>query len=158
LALVHLARGDADLAASMIADAIEHPVDIPSKERPPFGPLRLAPLLDARAEIAAARGDRETLVSSARELDSIASQYPSPMLRAVALRDPLDPLLARSARRAQPGSSRPSAQTRANGQLLLVRTRCAAPDRVGPLSRPCRRRTSGADGVSCSHRWRVTTG
>jgi tetratricopeptide (TPR) repeat protein len=85
LALVHLARGDADLAASMIADAIEHPVDIPSKERPPFGPLRLAPLLDAQAEIAAARGDREALVGAARELDSIASQYPSPMLRAMAL-------------------------------------------------------------------------
>ena len=44
LALVHLARGDADLAATMIADAIQHPIDIPSKERPPYGPLRLAPL------------------------------------------------------------------------------------------------------------------
>jgi tetratricopeptide (TPR) repeat protein len=85
LALVHLARGDVDLAANMIADAIEHPIDIPSKERPPFGPLRLAPLLDAQAEIAAARGDRTTLDRSAQELQSIASQYPSPMLRALSL-------------------------------------------------------------------------
>jgi hypothetical protein len=85
LALVHLARGDADLAASMIADAIEHPIDIPSKERPPFGPLRLAPLLDAQAEIAAARGDCTTLHRAARELESIAAQYPSPMLGALSL-------------------------------------------------------------------------
>lgn len=85
LALVHLAKGDADLAASMIADAVEHPIDIPSKERPPFGPLRLAPLFDAQAEIAAARGDRITLERAARELQSIALQYPSPMLRALSL-------------------------------------------------------------------------
>jgi tetratricopeptide (TPR) repeat protein len=85
LALVHLARGDVDLAASMIADAIEHPIDIPSKERPPFGPLRLAPLFDAQAEIAAARGDRTVLERAARELQATASQYPSPMLRALAL-------------------------------------------------------------------------
>jgi tetratricopeptide (TPR) repeat protein len=85
LALVHLARGDADLAATMIADAIEHPIDIPSKERPPFGPLRLAPLLDAQAEIAAARGDHATLERAADELRAIAAQYPSSVLRANAL-------------------------------------------------------------------------
>jgi tetratricopeptide (TPR) repeat protein len=85
LALVHLARGDADLAATMIDDAIEHPIDIPSKERPPFGPLRLAPLLDAQAEIAAARGDRATLERAAGELRVIAAQYPSSVLRANAL-------------------------------------------------------------------------
>ncbi len=61
LALVLLARGEVDRAAAMIAHAIEHPIDIPSKERPPFGPLRLAPLLDAQAEIAFARADRVTL-------------------------------------------------------------------------------------------------
>jgi tetratricopeptide (TPR) repeat protein len=85
LALVHLARGDADRAATMIADAIEHPIDIPSKERPPFGPLRLAPLLDAQAAIAAARGDRATLARAADELRAIAAQYPSSVLRANAL-------------------------------------------------------------------------
>ena len=76
LALVHLARGNADLAATMIADAIEHPIDIPSKERPPFGPLRLAPLLDAQADIAAARGDRSTLERAADELRAIAAAVP----------------------------------------------------------------------------------
>ena len=85
LALVHLARGEADLAASMIADAIEHPIDIPSKERPPFGPLRLAPLLDAQAEIAAVRRDRATLDRAAQALQAIAGQYPGPMLRALSL-------------------------------------------------------------------------
>jgi tetratricopeptide (TPR) repeat protein len=85
LALVHLARGDAELAATMIADAIEHPIDIPSKERPPFGPLRLAPLFDAQAEIAAARGDRATLERAVDELRTIAAQYPSSVLRANAL-------------------------------------------------------------------------
>jgi tetratricopeptide (TPR) repeat protein len=85
LALLHLARGNADLAATMIAEAIEHPIDIPSKERPPFGPLRLAPLFDAQAQIAAARGDRATLERAAGELRSIAAQYPSSVLRANAL-------------------------------------------------------------------------
>jgi len=85
LALVHLARGDIELAAAMIADEIEHPMDVPSKERPPFGPLRLAPLLDAQAEIAAARGDRNSLDRAATELRSIALRYPSAMLRAMAL-------------------------------------------------------------------------
>ena len=69
----------------MIAEAIDHPIDMPSKERPPFGPLRLAPLLDAQAEIAAARGDRDTLQRAAGELRSIAALYPSNVLRANAL-------------------------------------------------------------------------
>ncbi len=85
LALVHLARGDADQAATMIAHAIEHPIDIPSKERPPFGPLRLTPLFDAQSEIAYARGDRATLERAADMLADTAAQYPSPMLRALAL-------------------------------------------------------------------------
>ena len=85
LALVHLARGDADVAATMIDEAIRHPIDIPSKERPPHGPLRLAPLLDAQAEIAAVRGDLDTLRRAAAELRSIVAQYPSSMLRAMSL-------------------------------------------------------------------------
>ena len=50
LALLRLAQGDVETASMMIADAIAHPLDIPSKERPPVGDLRLAPLLDAQAE------------------------------------------------------------------------------------------------------------
>ena len=78
LALVHLARGDADEAARMIAHAIEHPIDAPSKERPPFGPLRLLPLHDAQAEIAYARRDRATLDRAAAAIDETAASYPSP--------------------------------------------------------------------------------
>jgi tetratricopeptide (TPR) repeat protein len=82
LALVHLARGDADTAAAMISRAIEFPIDIPSKERPPFGPLRLAPLYDAQAAIAYARRDRVTLERAAGELADVATRYPSPVVRA----------------------------------------------------------------------------
>ena len=84
LALVHLARGEPDVASTMIADAIDHPIDIPSKERPPFGPLRLAPLYDAQAEIAHARGDLPTLARASESLASVAARYPSSMLRALA--------------------------------------------------------------------------
>ncbi|HUS43817.1 MAG TPA: hypothetical protein VMY16_14230 [Ilumatobacteraceae bacterium] len=83
LALVHLARGEADLAAAMIADAIQHPIDNPSKERPPYGALRIAPLLDAQGEIAAQRSDRDTLHGVSGQLRSIAEQFPSAMIRAM---------------------------------------------------------------------------
>lgn len=85
LALVRLAQGDVDTATAMIADAIEHPVDIPSKERPPFGDLRLAPLLDAQAEIGFAAGDVETVRTAAGRLADIAARYPGPFLRSWAL-------------------------------------------------------------------------
>ena len=53
------------------------PFDTPSKERPPFGDLRLAPLLDAQAEIAAAAGDAGTARRAADALRSIADTYDS---------------------------------------------------------------------------------
>ena len=84
LALVRLAQGDVEAAASLIQDAIDHPVDIPSKERPPFGDLRLAPLLDAQAEIAAAAGDAETARRAADALRSIADTWDSRSLDASA--------------------------------------------------------------------------
>jgi len=77
LALLRLAQGDIDSATTMVADAIAHPFDVPSKERPPFGDLRLAPLLDAQAEIAAAAGDVDTVRLAADALESIADSYPS---------------------------------------------------------------------------------
>ena len=49
----------------------------PRKERPPFGDLRLAPLLDAQAEIAAAASDVDTARQAADALQSIADSYSS---------------------------------------------------------------------------------
>jgi tetratricopeptide (TPR) repeat protein len=84
LALLRLEQGDAATAVELIAEAIAHPSDIPSKERPPFGDLRLAPLLDAQAEIAAAAGDAATAGVAADALDAIAQRYPSAGLRSSA--------------------------------------------------------------------------
>jgi len=82
LALLRLAQGDVTAAAALIADAIAHPFDVPSKERPPFGDLRLAPLLDAQAEIACAAGDVKTARTAAASLRSIADSFPSRWLTA----------------------------------------------------------------------------
>jgi tetratricopeptide (TPR) repeat protein len=84
LALVRLAQGDVAAASALITDAIAHPLDVPSKERPPFGDLRLAPLLDAQAEIAAAAGDVDTARRAADALRSIADTYDSRGLDAAA--------------------------------------------------------------------------
>jgi tetratricopeptide (TPR) repeat protein len=84
LALVRLAQGDVAAASALVADAIAHPFEIPSKERPPFGDLRLAPLIDAQSEIAVAAGDSDTARRAAATLRSIADTYPSRSLRAMA--------------------------------------------------------------------------
>ena len=84
LALLRLAQGDIAGAAALIADAIAHPIDIPSKERPPFGDLRLAPLLDAQTEIAFAASDIGTAERAALALRTIADSYPSRSLDACA--------------------------------------------------------------------------
>jgi tetratricopeptide (TPR) repeat protein len=81
LALVRLELGDGATAAMMIADAIDHPLDMPSKERPPIGDLRLAPLLDAQAEIAFALDDRATAHLASRRLGRIAESYPGTFIR-----------------------------------------------------------------------------
>jgi hypothetical protein len=84
LALLRLAQGDVATAAALVADAIEHPIEVPWKERPPFGDLRLAPLYDAQAEIAAAAGDLATVSVAAGALRDVAERYPSPGLAAAA--------------------------------------------------------------------------
>jgi hypothetical protein len=84
LALLRLEQGDAEVAATMIADAIAHPYEIPSKMRPPFGDLRLAPLLDAQVVIAEAIGDAATARRAADALVAIAASYPSASLAASA--------------------------------------------------------------------------
>lgn len=84
LALVALERGQHEIAAEMIAEAIAHPVEIPSKERPPFSDLCEAPLREAQAEIAVAVGDRATAATAAARLVEIAARYPSRSLDASA--------------------------------------------------------------------------
>ncbi|WP_207210498.1 hypothetical protein [Nocardioides zhouii] len=84
LALLRLAQGDVVVAADLVSNAIEHPIEVPWKERPPFGDLRLAPLYDAQAEIAAAAKDASTLTVAATALRDIAGRYPSPGLAASA--------------------------------------------------------------------------
>ncbi len=85
LALLRLAQGEAAAAATMIAEEIAHPFELPWKERPPLSELRLAPLLAAQAEIASATGHAETAATAAARLASIADTYPSQSLRAEAL-------------------------------------------------------------------------
>ncbi len=82
LALLRLAQGDLEAAASSIEDALLNPFDVPSKERPPHGGLRRAPLLDAQVEIAVAAGDVETARRAANELQVIADTFQSRALSA----------------------------------------------------------------------------
>jgi hypothetical protein len=84
LALLRLAQGDVEAASQLIADAIANPFDVPWKERPPTGELRLAPLLDAQTEIAVVANDLPTARRSAEALSHIADHFPSPSLRATA--------------------------------------------------------------------------
>jgi hypothetical protein len=82
LALLRLAEGDLVAARELIATAVAAPVVVPSKEWPPVGAPRLAPLLDAQTVIAAAAGDQVTLARAADALDDLARGYPSTMLAA----------------------------------------------------------------------------
>jgi tetratricopeptide (TPR) repeat protein len=77
LALVHLARGQVDIAATMIRDALEHPLDVPSKELPPNSELRRAPLLEAHVEIAIAAGDLDSARTACDALSRIAAAFDS---------------------------------------------------------------------------------
>lgn len=80
LALVLLARGDAVAAASAIRDALERPLRVPSKERPPNTELQRAPLLEAQVEIEIAAGDIGRARSAADELEQVAARFGSKAL------------------------------------------------------------------------------
>jgi len=82
LALVRLAQGDVATAAASIQDALENPLRVPSKERPPNTHLQRAPLLEAQVEIAIAAGDLDRARSAADELEHIAARYDSKALAA----------------------------------------------------------------------------
>ena len=84
LALVRLAQGDVAASAASIRDALEHPVRVPSKERPPNTDLQRAPLLEAQVEIAIAAGDIDRAAWAADELDLIAARFESKALIASA--------------------------------------------------------------------------
>ncbi len=84
LALLRLAQGDVSTATAMITGAVAHPPDLPWKERPPVGDLRLPAFLDAQAEIAQAAGDAAGCSAAAERLTAIAERYPSRGLRACA--------------------------------------------------------------------------
>jgi tetratricopeptide (TPR) repeat protein len=84
LALVRLAQGDAATAAASIRDALERPVRVPSKERPPNTDLQRAPMLEAQVEIEIAAGDIGRARSAADELELIAARFESKALLASA--------------------------------------------------------------------------
>jgi tetratricopeptide (TPR) repeat protein len=82
LALVRLAQGDPATAAASIRDALERPLPVPSKERPPNTHLQRAPLLEAQVEIEIATGDLGRARSAADELELIAARFQSKALLA----------------------------------------------------------------------------
>jgi tetratricopeptide (TPR) repeat protein len=84
LALVRLAQGDAATAAASLRDALERPVRVPSKERPPNTHLQRAPLLEAQVEIEIATGDLGQARSAVDELEVIAARFESKALAASA--------------------------------------------------------------------------
>src|SRR5215212_5583906 len=77
LALVRLAQGDTATAAASIRDALEHPLRMPFKERPPNTELQRAPLLEAQVEIEIAAGDVGRARIAADELERIATRFES---------------------------------------------------------------------------------
>ena len=82
LALVRLAQGDAATAIASIRDALEHPLRVPFKERPPNTDLQRAPLLQAQVEIEIAAGDIGRARSAADELELVAARFESKALGA----------------------------------------------------------------------------
>jgi tetratricopeptide (TPR) repeat protein len=84
LSLVRLERGDVAGAAAGLRDALERPLNVPSKELPPNTDLRKAPLLAAQVEVETVAGDLERARSAAADLDRIAATFESKALRASA--------------------------------------------------------------------------
>jgi tetratricopeptide (TPR) repeat protein len=80
LALVCLAQGDVAAASASIRDALDRPLRVPSKERPPDTELQRAPLLEAQVEIEIAAGNIERACSGAQELKLVAARFRSKAL------------------------------------------------------------------------------
>src|SRR5215213_9560546 len=77
LALVRLAQGDVATAAASVRDALEHPMRVPFKERPPDTDLQRAPLLEAQVEIEIAAGEIARARAAADELTRVAARFES---------------------------------------------------------------------------------
>ena len=77
LALLCLQEG-APTTASMVDQALERPLGVPSKELPPDTALRRAPLLAAQVQVSVATGRPEVARRAARELTEVAETYTSP--------------------------------------------------------------------------------
>lgn len=84
LALLHLAQDDPGAALSSIRDAVDRPLQVPSKERPPSHDLQRAPLLEAQVVIEIATGDLDRARSAAEALHHIATRFQSKALTASA--------------------------------------------------------------------------
>ncbi len=84
LAMVHMAQGDAGLAATSIRDALDRPGNVPSKEVPPNSELRRAPLLEAQVEIEVAVGNLASARAAAEHLARIGALFESKALAASA--------------------------------------------------------------------------
>jgi tetratricopeptide (TPR) repeat protein len=84
LALLRLAQGDPATASASIRDALNHPMRVPFKERPPNTDLQRAPLLAAQVEIEIAAGDIDRARSAADELERVAVRFATPALVAAA--------------------------------------------------------------------------
>jgi tetratricopeptide (TPR) repeat protein len=84
LALVRLAQGDPAAAAAAIRDAIERPLRVPSKERPPNTDLQRAPLLEAQVEVEIASGNIAQARLAVAELELVAARFESKALLASA--------------------------------------------------------------------------
>ena len=84
LSLVRLAQGDVAAAAASIREALEHPMNVPSKELPSNTELRRAPVLEAAVEIEIAAGDLDRARAAADELEQVAARFDSKALAASA--------------------------------------------------------------------------
>jgi ATP/maltotriose-dependent transcriptional regulator MalT len=71
-----LARGDVTAAVASIDDALEHPLDIPSKALPPNTELRRAPLLAAQVEIGVVAGELDRARRAASERADAGKRHP----------------------------------------------------------------------------------
>ena len=85
LALVRLAQGDVLLAVTLIREALDFPLNVPSKELPPHSDLRRAPILAAQVEIEIAAGNIDRARSAADELTRVAAAFESKALSAGAV-------------------------------------------------------------------------